>query len=405
MNNNKRRRLFESAGRFIRKNISIINAITLMFTFVSSSFLFYKQLTVQSNSMLYYSDLVEHLRIAINNKFAYSLVLKIMGILWNCTKNKVSIAIFLGLVVTFTIITISLFIRKHIKVSYNKAIRIKILLIPSFLSLFIAAIYIPLLNTVVAQEWGIYHTISAQLWHNSTYLAMRLMAPLVLVFYYQFYINKEIRIKDWLLFVIILSITNAFKPSFFMAFAPSVLFVLIFDFIRKRGRNLLFSLKIGLGVLCSMPVIIYQSYVSFGNTDSGVKLSFERINEMIFSEHSYIWILANLAFPLLVLFLSIKKREINRGYVFSWIMFIVSWLISLFVLETGWGASHGNFGWQNPLTALFLFITSAVNLVFMYKKNKIGKRLYIVSLCILSLHILCGLNYYRVLLLGADYMY
>lgn len=396
--------ILQKTKKILIKHILLLNTVLISFVFISSTYLFYKQLTVRLGASQYKSDLLMHLKFGIEGKSDYSLMLKILGTLWHITQSRVVIAIFLGLIVTATVFALSFYIKKVIEYLFNRVIGIKCFIPFAFFSIFLGSIYIPFLSPIIAEKKRVYHLISAQVWHNSTYLAMRLIAPLVLVAFYAFYKKREVKIRDWLVFTILLSITNATKPSFFIAFAPSVLVVLIYGFIKSKGKNLVFSLKIGIAVICSMPIMFYQSYMSFGEPNTGVKFSLAIIKEMLLNTHSYFWVLANLAVPLLILIYSIKAKEINRIYIFGWLMFLVGWLESLFIVEIGLRANHGNFAWQNPLTALFLYIVSAINLVNMYKKNKISKKAYLSILVLLSLNVICGMVYYLDLLQGYTYL-
>ena len=57
--------------------------------------------------------------------------------------------------------------------------------------------------------------------------------------------------KNWIIFAVLLTITNAIKPNFILFFAPMMLIYLIADFIREKGKNVIQCIKYGSAALVS----------------------------------------------------------------------------------------------------------------------------------------------------------
>ena len=84
-------------------------------------------------------------------------------------------------------------------------------------------------------KWaGSYRYVSYQsgnLWHNSTYLCMRLLALGALLYYQG--LSEDYREKltgrQWLVFALLLVVCTGVKPSFLTVFAPALALKLLWD--------------------------------------------------------------------------------------------------------------------------------------------------------------------------------
>ena len=92
-----------------------------------------------------------------------------------------------------------------------------------FASLCVFAIYMPFLNP----QWQMGMQNGTN-WHNDTYMAMRFFAMLVILFYFAHHetYRERFTAKDFILFTVLMTVTNMIKASFLLAFAPAMGLVL-----------------------------------------------------------------------------------------------------------------------------------------------------------------------------------
>ena len=114
--------------------------------------------------------------------------------------------------------------------------------------------------------------------HNMTLLFSRMPVPLVLLFFFRLWDARRdwLRLSDWLGLALTLTLSTLFKPSFLGAFAPAVLVMLVWDFVKTRCKGFRNEFLIGCAVLPSAAVLLWSSSVlfaaDFAGTSSGVAL-------------------------------------------------------------------------------------------------------------------------------------
>ena len=103
---------------------------------------------------------------------------------------------------------------------------------------YILALSINLVMPVFLRFVGQFRYISYQspnIWHNSTYICMRLMAVLTLTEYFK--LEKKYREgitrKEWLWFAFLNVICTGIKPSFLLVYSPIVGIYLLADLFRR----------------------------------------------------------------------------------------------------------------------------------------------------------------------------
>ena len=184
--------------------------------------------------------------------------------------------------------------------------------------------------------------------HNMTLLFSRTPVPLVLLFFFRLWDSREsrLRLKDWLGLALTLALSTLFKPSFLGAFAPAVLVMLIWDFIKTRVRGFKNEFLIGCAVLPSAAVLLWSSSVlfaeDFAGTSSGVALRALTLGGLLSLLVMY---LRGLLLPLWSHFTQ-GVRERERGHLrIVWGILGVAILEALTLTETGFRANDGNFEW------------------------------------------------------------
>ena len=184
--------------------------------------------------------------------------------------------------------------------------------------------------------------------HNMTLLFSRMPVPLVLLFFFRLWDARaeRLRLRDWLGLALTLTLSAFFKPSFLGAFAPAVLLMLIWDFIKTRARGFRNEFLIGCAVLPSVGVLLWSSSVlfaaDFAGTSSGVTLRTLSAAGLAAMLAMY---LRGLLLPLWSHFTQ-GVKESERGHLrIVWGVLGVAILEALTLTETGFRANDGNFEW------------------------------------------------------------
>jgi len=140
-----------------------------------------------------------------------------------------------------------------------------------------AALSVNLVMPIYMQKAGFYRYVSfqcANVWHNSTYVCMKLFALLSLLYYFKLEkkYREGIQFKEWLAFAALNIITTGIKPSFLLAFSPIMGAFLLVDLFRKVPLKRI--LVFGSALLPSGAVILWQNAVLFGeSTGNGMQLN------------------------------------------------------------------------------------------------------------------------------------
>ena len=184
--------------------------------------------------------------------------------------------------------------------------------------------------------------------HNMTLLFSRMPVPLVLLFFFRLWDARRdrLRLSDWLGLALTLTLSTLFKPSFLGAFAPAVLVMLVWDFVKTRCRGFRNEFLIGCAVLPSAAVLLWSSSVlfaeDFAGTSSGVALRALTLGGLLPLLGMY---LRGLLLPLWSHFMrGVKGSE--RGHLrVVWGVLGVAVFEALALTETGFRANDGNFEW------------------------------------------------------------
>lgn len=283
---------------------------------------------------------------------------------------------------------------------------------------------------------------SGNLWHNSTYLCMRLLALAVLL--YAQGLEEDYRdrvtVRQWLTFALLLVICTGIKPSFLTVYAPALALKLLWDLCHGVRFKQVFLL--GAAVLPACGVVLWQNMVLFG-ADTGNGMIFDPW--YTFSLHANrpkLAILCSLAFPLTVLGASllamsrqqwrqlravredvwpggIYQLRLNRTYLFAWLMALVGFAEALCLVETGSRSRDGNFLWGYLFALFWLYVVSLikwlslrnVDIALLNPEGKSRQRLrmglirtgYVLSGLVLAYQLWCGAYFFFRLLGGETY--
>ncbi len=384
-------------------------------------YLFYNQSIQQvyGDSLLFESDLPYHISMVVDDGWYYSLTAFVYAFLYKIAGGTVLIAVFLAFVAAGTVIAtqklLELIVSDRYGISCAGALALNFVM-PFFV------------------KWaGMYRYVSYQspnVWHNSTYIVMRLCAVIFMYFYVKYekdYAEKTISFKRWLILALLLALTTFVKPSFLTVFAPALALKLLWDLIKNKVKFLR-AFLMGITVVPSMLVILWQNSVLFGeDTDSGYKISFMETFSF-HADHPKVTVVLSVAFPVVVFVcLAVEtlirlagnktpKQEENKGYkkekmltsplrdktyIFSLVMAAVGFAEAILLIETGHRSKDGNFLWGYSVALFFLYLTS-------FKKwyGFIKERKWIpAAVCgaVFAYQIVCGAIFFTRLVSGETY--
>ena len=346
------------------------------------------------------SDFPAHISSAVTEN-GYSFMHILLKFTFNIFKNLTAISVLMSVITVLTVFVAAYLFKTIIKTVSNGKYNTDTFrfyafsIVLSALSLFISNIYIP-------EYWEHYYvgqSTVTQPWHNSTYILMRLFALAVLAVYFviqQRYYKQKISVGYYIVFLILLALTNFAKPNFSMAFAPIMLLVLLWDFCATKAKSFLNALLFGVCVLISFFPILFQTNSLYGGADgSSIVMSADKYLSFT-AEKSYMYSLfADLLFPLLaaiiILVYYLKCKDISlRIFFTTWGFYVLGVLEALFIAETGPRATHGNFGWGQYFFGLLLYLVSIAYLTIIAKKKK---EVYFTFI-IYGLNIISGIFYF-----------
>ena len=377
-------------------------------------YLFYNQSIqeVYGDSLLFESDLPYHISMVVDDGWYYSLTAFVYAFLYKIAGGTVLIAVFLALVAAATVIATQKLLELAITGRYGISCA--------------GALALNFVMPFFVRWAGMYRYVSYQspnVWHNSTYIVMRLCAVIFMYFYLKYekdYAEKTIGIGRWLILALLLALTTFVKPSFLTVFAPALALKLLWDLVKNRVKFLRVFLM-GITVVPSMLVILWQNSVLFGeDTDSGFKISFMETFSF-HADHPKVTVLLSLAFPVVVFVcLSVEtlirltgnkrackagnkedNEKDNQTYIFSLVMAAIGFAEAILLIETGHRSKHGNFLWGYSAALFFLYLTSFKKWYGFIKE----KKWIPAAACgaVFAYQIVCGAIFFTRLVSGETY--
>lgn len=376
------KRKYFSINVFLSAIITIVYALSLIF-------LFREQAKYDGVvNVKYSSDLPAHIHAGLQPGSTYSLMYVILGFLWKlphrCFFISMMLTLFSLLSIYFTFILLRYLVNGEI--SKEK------LYLAALICNMSMPVYVPGIN-----EHRYLGMLTFNLYHNSTYIAMKPFALLSLLLFFRLfrkYRVTKISFLEWFCFSASLFLATWFKPSFTLAFSFCMLVVMMFDFIKGRGKNILNYLIFGTTVIPALGLMLWQKVQLFDDS-SKIAFGFFKVWS-IYTKNPYAGMLLSVSFPLVVLIFNIRDLIKDKIYGFGWLLGSFNIAVYAFVYETGGRMNHGNFGWGAQFAIGVLFIISMYK--FLSKVNiTTAYRLMIVS-AVLGMHVLSWVSYYVVLL-------
>ncbi len=360
-------------------------------------FLYYKQL-INYGTGLFEADTPEHVRMAVEDHFAYSITAFIYMFLSLFKYSEVLIASFLGTATALSVVFTDKLIRKCLEI-YSVNCPGILVFVGSFVANFVMGFYLKFANV---QHYIGYQ--NANMWHNSTYICMRLVAVFVLIKYIDIYKSQKLNVKDWLIFAGLLAVSTAVKPSFLVVFAPAMAVALVIDLIKKVPFKKVFVL--GCTVFPALAVMALQSMVLFGgDTGNGYTIKpFAALAQR--GDHPKVTVILSILFPLVIFFAHIKDFYKDRLYSMGLLVWLWGFLEVFLFAETGQRSGDGNFLWGYSIALFVIFLSSMIKLYKDFndmKKNAFSTSYVVVATVLLVWHTISGIWYWALLFTGVTY--
>ena len=348
------------------------------------------------------SDLPYHISMIIEDGWYYSFTAYVYQILYVLGGNSgVLIAVFLtGMSVGTVLLT-----KKLLALEDGAKEKELSLTVQALMCNLVMAFFLPLA--------GKYRYVSYQngnLWHNSTYLVMRLIGMATLLYYFRLEktYGERISAKNWFILTALLAVGTGVKPSFLTVFAPALALKLLWDlFHRVRFRQIFL---LGCTVLPSLGVMLWQNAVLFGQ-DTGNGFHFAPwYTFSLHADRPKAAVLCSLAFPLVVALFSLKKIFSDKQYFFAWMMAGIGFFEALLLAETGSRSRDGNFLWGYLFALFFLYVYSFrvfKEMILTWREEKDTKVVSWIPVALCGLVFLyqlyCGVYFFLRLLGGETY--
>lgn len=312
------------------------------------------------------SDVPAHIKSALSQEeSSYSLLYPFIA--WSYTAAGPT-----GVAVLLTVLEIAaIVVSERLMKALMPQARPEAVFVLALIVNFTIAIYLPFLHPHYTSGLS-----TGNSWHNSTYLAMKL-AGLGAVWSYLRFVGRlesKNHTIDWLLFTFCVVVSAAVKPSFVVAFGPTVVILCVIDLLEEGKGTMRRSLALGVSFVVVLGILAYQYTVLYvEDTSSGIGFGFAKVwrhNHFFFP----LGMLQSYAFALVVFVFCWKYQKGDRNYRMALIMFAIALAIYLFVNETGARKYHGNFGWSLKFGVYYLFISSVVAYC-----NSRGRRIALIT--------------------------
>ncbi len=373
----------------------------------------YRRMTIAYKGLFgtYYSDIRMRLDMIAKGSSDETYSLFLIPELFICkTFGETIGAWFTGIYLSiFTVATIILVIFLLKKLCANA--EMSMLMKAALACMVVVSIYVPFISE---RFFGPY---TGSVWHNETYIGMRFCALLLLLFFYKTHNRylEKFTIKEFIIELLLFTLVNCVKPNFTIAFAPSMLVMMIVDIIKAKGKGLVNWMLYGIPVLLGSVVFVFQFSLLFSNTESddGSHIVFVLGDAVLNRQFPIITILLAYAFPIAVFVFHYREIIKSKFHLVCYLAWFFSFLEYAFLSESGERMMHGNFGWGLHFFTFLIFCLSVGFLVndlcknkevkgkSNYDKNNVcEKRIFYTEAVLASLHLMCGLIHFTLVLLG-----
>lgn len=380
--------------------VQLLLVVLLAVYGVACIYLYYKQLFYVEGG-LFESDLPFHVKMAVEDHWFYSLTAVLYQLFYLTPWGPQLTALFLGIVSVATVFATDGLFKQITARRYSANLTLLFALLANFLMPFFV-------SWAHFQRYIGYQ--SASIWHNSTYICMKLLGILTFGSFLKLEetYREGMKVKDWLVFAGLLVLCNGVKPSFCMMFAPAMAVFLLAELIRKVPFKRIFAF--GAAVLPSLLVILWQNLVLFGE-ETGNGILFKPGYALFMrGAHPKVTLVLSIAFPLLILAFTWKDLKKDGLYRFGWLMWLFGFLQVFLFTETGNRAKDSNFFWGYSMAIFFANVFAMGKLLEInqyrngiFAKEWVRKGAVLAGVLCLSYQAWCGIYFFCQLLTGRTY--
>lgn len=343
---------------------------------------------LQANGIIL-SDLGTHISFALEGDSDYSILHVLISLFYAIGGDAVLVSIFLAV-----LSLLSLWAGWALLMHLAPAAHSLLLFFVSLACNVEMAFYIPWIGPLYLGSYA------AGVWHNPTYMVIKPLAVLCFLFFLRVWKNyREGSFwKDYIVFTLLLTLSTWAKPSFVMSFGPVIFILLLWDFIKGRGKNLGRTVIVGLSLLPSLLVALGQSLLVFNESDSiafGYAIFLRQ-----YIQYPIGGLLKSIVFPVIVLVICHKVSK-NAAWWAAVLNTIFSVGYAFFLYETGRRLADGNFTWGTHIAVFLLFlVTSSILFQWQAEKNIISsgsawqKTGFWISCALLIAHAVFGIGYF-----------
>lgn len=392
----KKRQMLDRVGTIVLVCLNIIYGILLVY-------LHYNQILFEVGGP-FEADTPYHIKMAVEDKFYYSFTAFVYMFLYKLPFADLLTAIFLSLCEVATVFGTYLLLNELWK-KYEIKVGAAVTLLGATALNFVMAFYVKAAN---ARHYIGYQ--NASIWHNSTYICMKLLGVFVLWYFIKLLdvYKVKLSIKQWIIFTVLVAVSTGVKPSFLLVFAPVMAIMLLVDWIRGTKFSRVFVF--GLSVVPSLVIILWQNLVLFGSdTGNGFEIRpFYTLAQR--SDNPKIALVLSVLFPAIVGFFHIKDVWKDKLYLGSLFIWAVGFLEVFLFAESGTRSKDGNFMWGYSIALFVLFLISFVrwlrdckNKEFLGKFKLLRYGYLAIAGCVFAYHFISGIWFFGILLTGATY--
>lgn len=369
-------------------------------------YLHFNQIT-GANEGLFESDILAHISMALEDNWFYSLMGLLIKLFYMTGAGAYLLAGFWAVVEIGCVFATLLLLIRLTDSFYTKGM----LLCFALLANLVMPFYVYLAGK---QRYIGYQ--SPSVWHNSTYSLMKLLG--IVTFWYFLKLKDEyeegLKVKEWVIFAILLCLCNSAKPSFCFMFDFAMLVMLVVNLFKKNDVTFVTKLKkafvFGGSVIPSLLVILWQNSVLFGeDTGNGIVIKPGYALAMR-GDHPKVTFILSIAFPLFILVWNFKDLKWDKRYRFIWLMWLIAAAEVFLLSEEGNRALDSNFFWGYSIAVFFVNLISMIKLIENMKSTEGIYESTIIRAIVtaggtvcLAYQCYCGIYFFIRLLQGVTY--
>ncbi|MBO4426773.1 MAG: hypothetical protein J5776_07170 [Clostridiales bacterium] len=357
---------------------------------------------------IYYSDINVRLDMHFYGDSSYSLFILpefIFVDLFGKSIGAYLIGVYLSIFVVGTVLLVYVLLKKLCPTA-----KFNHLAVFSFICLIAIPLFIPPFSE------KIYGPYVGAVWHNESYLEMRVFALLILLVFFRTneHYMKAFVLKDFIIECLLFLLVNLAKPNFIIAFAPAMLVMMIIDIIRAGGKGFFNWALYGIPVIVGSLVLPFQYLFLYSGSDGDDSSVVFILGDFILSQkHPILNIVLSFVLPVMIFVMHRKEFLKSRFHLICLLGWFFSFLQYVFIGETGIRRLHENFYWGVRFFSFVMFclcIGYFLEDIRKYKElkdqnngntNSKARAMFFAENMLIIAYTVAGIVYFALILLGA----